>query len=132
MSLATYEADVSGHYALNYASYSHFTSPIRRYPDLLVHRVIKSLIKQNEVIEFDTIPPTKKHNNTTFIRGSILDKALVAKAMKGVDIVYHFAAMTDLDTVNSNPASAIEINIAGTTNILESCIEAKIKRLRIK
>ena len=34
--------------------------------------------------------------------------------MKGVDIVYHFAAMTDLDTVNRNPASAIEINIAGT------------------
>tara|TARA_Y100000591_G_scaffold306664_1_gene305297 strand:- start:75 stop:965 length:891 start_codon:yes stop_codon:yes gene_type:complete len=95
----------------------------------LGNHLVKSLLKQNEVIEFDTIPPTKKHNNTTFIRGSILDKALVAKAMKGVDIVYHFAAMTDLDTVNSNPASAIEINIAGTTNILESCIEEKIKRL---
>ena len=49
--------------------------------------------------------------------------------MKCVDIVYHFAAMTDLDTVNSNPATAIEINIAGTSNILDSCIEEKIQRL---
>ena len=48
MSLATYEADVAIHYALNYSNYSHFTSPIRRYPDLLVHRAIKSLIRSND------------------------------------------------------------------------------------
>ena len=95
----------------------------------LGNHLVKSLIKQNEVIEFDIIPPKYKHKNTTFIRGSILDKALVSEAMKGVDIVYHFAAMTDLDTVNKNPATAIEINIAGTSNILDSCIEEKIQRL---
>ena len=91
--------------------------------------LVKSLVKQNEVTEFDTIAPKDKHKNTTFIKGSILDKTLVSEAMKGVDIVYHFAAMTDLDTVNKNPASAIEINIAGTSNILDSCIEEKIQRL---
>ena len=95
----------------------------------LGNHLVKSLIKQNEVIEFDITPPKHKHKNTTFIRGSILDKNLVSKAMKDVDIVYHFAAMTDLDTVNNNPATAIEINIAGTSNILDSCIEEKIQRL---
>ena len=95
----------------------------------LGNQLVKTIIKENEVIEFDIIPPKDKHKNTTFIKGSILDKTLVAEAMRGVDIVYHFAAMTDLDTVNRNPASAIEINIAGTSNILDSCIEEKIQRL---
>ena len=47
LSLATYEAKVSEHFALGYKAYSHFTSPIRRYPDLIVHRTIKKLIQIN-------------------------------------------------------------------------------------
>ncbi len=44
--LAVYSADNAGHFGLGFPAYTHFTSPIRRYPDLLVHRAIRHLLKK--------------------------------------------------------------------------------------
>jgi ribonuclease R len=51
MSKAVYTTDNIGHFGLCYESYTHFTSPIRRYPDLLVHRAIRSVIRKQDAAQ---------------------------------------------------------------------------------
>ena len=47
LSQAVYSPDNAGHFGLHYPAYAHFTSPIRRYPDLLVHRALRHLIRSS-------------------------------------------------------------------------------------
>ena len=53
MKQARYSIENEGHFALNFDSYTHFTSPIRRYSDLLVHRQIRRVLDDFQAVDVD-------------------------------------------------------------------------------
>jgi ribonuclease R len=60
MAKAKYTSENVGHYGLGFENYCHFTSPIRRYPDVLVHRVVQSILEKQLLID-KTMEVKNKH-----------------------------------------------------------------------
>jgi len=63
------------------------------------------------------------------IVGSILDRDLVREAMKGVDFVFHLAAMVSVQESVQKPKECAEINVGGTAIVLEEAARARVRKL---
>ena len=64
MSKAKYSTDNIGHYGLAFEYYSHFTSPIRRYPDVMVHRLLQHYLNGGKSVDEETYETKCLHSST--------------------------------------------------------------------
>lgn len=82
----------------------------------------------HEVVIFDIGQSPYLRPDQRQVVGSVLDESLLANAIDGCDAVYHFAAIADIDVASKSPVKTVEVNVLGTTKVLEAARLHAIKR----
>jgi UDP-glucose 4-epimerase len=77
---------------------------------------------------FDIRPSEYIKPGQEMIVGDILDPELVRTSVEGMDIIYNFAGITDIDEAASKPVETVKYNILGNALLLEAAVREKVKR----
>ena len=97
MSKAVYTTENIGHYGLGFAHYCHFTSPIRRYPDVLVHRILQQCL-QNDIHPIKHLEAQCRHCSDQERRAMETERA--ANKYKQVEYIQQYVG-DDFDAIIS-------------------------------
>ncbi len=104
------------------------------FGNAMVDRLINSNLKEIRIFSRDEKKQhdmRMKYNNPKlkFIIGDVRDYNSIYNALKGVDYVFHAAALKQVPTCEFFPMEAIKTNVLGTENVLNACIENKVKKV---
>ncbi len=103
------------------------------------HYIVKELTKESpseirifsrdEKKQDDMRYEFREHNNLRFIIGDVRDKDSISFAMKGVDIVFHAAALKQVPSCEYNVYEAVLTNIVGAKNLIDAAVKAKVRKV---
>ncbi len=97
----------------------------------IAEEILKSK-KDCKVVVYDNLSVGKEENipkGCVFIKGDIKDKKSLVEAMRGVDVVFHDAAFVSIRGSFEKVRETLETNFIGTLNVLEACVESKVKKI---
>lgn len=100
--------------------YKNKTVLITGSSGLLGSHLLDFLVKASSNIHLLTQrPPTMLANHVDFVQGDVRESAVVAKALEGADIVFHLAAVVNVDRSICDPFNTLSTNVMGTLQVLE-------------
>lgn len=77
---------------------------------------------------FDRIESRWHSGAQQMMVGDILDRQAVRRAITGAQVVYHFAALADLNDARDKPLESAQVNVLGTVNVLDACRACGVQR----
>jgi len=97
----------------------------------------EELATGNDVIIIDDLSTGKKENiasllqqnNVKFVQGSILDLKLLQKSFRGIDFVFHQAALPSVPRSIEDPRTSNDVNVTGTLNVLLAARDNKVRKV---
>ena len=100
---------------------------LERYPR--VKRLV--IFSRDELKQFEMAQqfPPSRHACLRFFIGDVRDAARLKRAMEGIDIVVHAAALKQVPAAEYNPMEAIKTNVLGAQNVIEACLDSRVKRV---
>lgn len=82
----------------------------------------------HNVTIFDICPSPYLRQDQYMVTGDLMNQQTMDDLVHGMDVVYHFAGIADIDECKVKPVDTARINILGTVNLLEACRKTNIKR----
>ena len=89
---------------------------------------ITNKLEKNNKINLK-LTDNKNIKKKNYFKGDIQDKKFLNKITKKVDIVYHFAAISNIDNSNLDPFLSLNINLNSSINLINYCIKNKVKKI---
>ena len=88
------------------------------------------IFSRDEQKQFEMSKQKKfQHQNLRMFIGDIRDKDRIQRALEGIDIVIHAAALKQVPTAEYNPFEFIKTNIIGTQNLVEACLDSNVEKV---